>query len=352
MFLRIIKTGFALACLCLFAFIVWLAASLYNPRVFTPGQVIIEVEKGMGAGAVARRLEKRGIIGSWQAFLISYRLFYHPRMIRAGEYALTSPLRAREALDILIRGKVYLHSITIPEGLTAREIAPVLAPLLEGGQDAFLASVREVEAVRLFDREAVNLEGYLFPETYSFAKGISSAEAVGAMVGQFRSTFSEGWTERANSLRMSVRQVVTLASLIEKETSIAGEMRLISSVFHNRLRIGMKLDCDPTIIYALKEKGLYNGNLTKRDMSLDSPYNTYRHPGLPPGPICNPGRAALEAALFPAEEAYLYFVSRNDGSHYFSRSFVEHQNAVRRFQKKRQASGTGPIRRIESGRRF
>jgi UPF0755 protein len=129
--------------------------------------------------------------------------------------------------------------------------------------------------------------------------------------------------------------VVTLASLIEKETSVPEEMNLVSAVFHNRLRIGMKLDCDPTIIYALKEKGLYNGNLTKKDMALDSAYNTYRHPGLPPGPICNPGRGALEAALFPAEDAYLYFVSRNDGSHYFSRTFIEHQNAVRRFQKKR-----------------
>jgi peptidoglycan lytic transglycosylase G len=335
MFLRIIRTGFALACISLFAFLVWLASSLYHQRVFTPGQVIIEVEKGMGVGSVARLLEKKGIIGSRQAFLISYRLFYHPRVIRAGEYAMTSPLRTKEALNILIKGKVYLHSITIPEGLTAREIAPVLAPFLTGGQDAFLASVHDGKAARLFDPEAVDLEGYLFPETYSFAKGISAADAVGAMLGQFRSAFSDAWIERAKSLRMSVRQVVTLASLIEKEASVAGEMKLVSAVFHNRLGIGMKLDCDPTIIYALKEKGLFNGNLTKKDMSLDSPYNTYRFPGLPPGPICNPGRAALEAALFPAEEGYLYFVSRNDGSHYFSRSFIEHQNAVRRFQKKR-----------------
>jgi UPF0755 protein len=134
---------------------------------------------------------------------------------------------------------------------------------------------------------------------------------------------------------MSVRQIVILASLIEKESSVAEENRLVSSVFHNRLRIGMRLDCDPTIIYALKEKGLFDGNLTKKDMSLDSPYNTYRYPGLPPGPICNPGREAIEAALYPAEEPYLYFVSKNDGSHQFSRTFAEHQNAVRRYQKKR-----------------
>ncbi len=335
MFLKIIRNGFALACLILLALLVWLAASLYRPCAFTPGEMIVEVEKGMGVGDVARLLEKKGIIGSRQAYLISYRLFYQPRVIRAGEYALTSPLTAKEVLDILIKGKVYLHSLIVPEGLTAREIAPLLVPLLADGREAYLAAVREVELIRLLDVEADNLEGYLFPETYSFAKGISSTDAVEAMVGQFRAVFSDAWKERAGSLRLSVRKVVTLASLIEKETSVTEEMKLVSAVFHNRLRIGMKLDCDPTIIYALKEKGLYDGNLTKKDMALDSPYNTYRHAGLPPGPICNPGRAALEAALFPAEEAYLYFVSRNDGRHYFSRTFVEHQNAVRRFQLKR-----------------
>jgi len=335
MFLKIIRNGFVLACLILFALLVWLAASLYVPRAFTPGEVIVEVEKGMGVGGVARLLEKRGIIGSRQAFLTSYRLFYEPRVIRAGEYAMTSPLRTKEVLDILIKGKVYLHFLTVPEGLTAREIAPLLVPLLADGGDAFLAAVRDAEPVRPLDSEADNLEGYLFPETYSFAKGTSSADAVEAMVGQFRAVFGASWKERAESLRLSIREVVTLASLIEKETSVVDEMNLISAVFHNRLRIGMKLDCDPTIIYALKEKGLYDGNLTKKDMALDSPYNTYRHAGLPPGPICNPGRAALEAALFPAEEAYLYFVSRNDGRHHFSRTFKEHQNAVRQFQLKR-----------------
>jgi UPF0755 protein len=134
------------------------------------------------------------------------------------------------------------------------------------------------------------------------------------MVGQFRVALSAAWMERADSLRMSVRQIVTLASLIEKESSVPAEMKLVSAVFHNRLRIGMKLDCDPTIIYALKQKGAFTGNLTKKDMSLDSPYNTYRYPGLPPGPICNPGRDALGGS-FPGRRAHLYFVSRNDGSH-------------------------------------
>ena len=335
MFRKIVKTGLTLASIALLALFVWLATSLYRPRVFSPGEVFVEVEKGMGVNAVARLLEERGMIASRQSFIISYRLFYHPRKIRAGEYALTSPLKAKEVLDILVKGKVYLHRVTVPEGLTALEMAPLIAPYLDDGQEGFMAAFRNVGIIGAIDREADNLEGYLFPETYSFPKGISSPDAVGIMVGLFRATFSDAWAARTESLRMSVRQVVTLASLIEKESSVAEEKKLVSAVFHNRLRIGMKLDCDPTIIYALKQKGLFNGNLTKKDMSLDSVYNTYRYSGLPPGPICNPGRAALEAALYPAQEPYLYFVSRNDGSHYFSRTFAEHQNAVRRFQLKR-----------------
>ena len=335
MFRKIVRTGFALASIALLALFIWLAVSLYRPRAFTPEEVFVEVKRGMGTGAVARLLEGSGVIGSRHSFILCYRLFYYPRTIRAGEYALSSPLKAKEVLDLLVKGKVFLHTVTVPEGLTALEIAPLIVPFLADGEDGFMAAFYDGGVIGPMDREAENLEGYLFPETYSIPKGISSAEAVGAMVDQFRAAFSGAWPARAQSLGMSIRQVVTLASLIEKETSVAEEKNLVSAVFHNRLRIGMKLDCDPTIIYALKQKGLFDGNLTKKDMSLDSPYNTYRHPGLPPGPICNPGRAALEAALYPADEAYLYFVSRNDGRHHFSRTFAEHRNAVRLLQKRR-----------------
>lgn len=332
---KIIKTGFALASLVLFALFIWLVISLYRIREFDPGQVHVEVEKGMGTNAVARLLEERGIIGARLPFVVSYRLFFHPRKIKAGEYVLTSPLRAKEILGILVKGRVYLHSVTIPEGLTAREIAPLIAPLLADGEEGFIKTFRDSGPILSLDPEAENLEGYLFPETYSFPKSISSVDAVQAMIGQFRTVFNGAWAARPDSLRMSVRQIVTMASLIEKETSLSEEKRLVSAVFHNRLRIGMKLDCDPTIIYALKQKGLFNGNLTKRDLALDSPFNTYRYSGLPPGPICNPGKEALEAAIHPAPENYFYFVSRNDGNHHFSRTFAEHQNAVRRYQKKR-----------------
>jgi UPF0755 protein len=335
MFRKIIRTGFGVGSIALFGIFFWLAFSLYQLRPFDPEQVRVEVERGMGVDSVARMLEERGIIGARLPFVVSYRLFYYPRKVKAGEYLLTSPLRAKEILDILVKGRVYLHQVTVPEGLTAREMAPLLGPLLADGEEGFLEASLDAGPILSLDPEAENLEGYLFPETYSFPKNISSKEAVQAMVGQFRMVFDGLWSARADSLRMSVRQAVTLALLIEKETSLPAEKRLVSAVFHNRLRIGMKLDCDPTIIYALKQKGLFDGNLTKRDLTIDSPYNSYRFSGLPPGPICNPGEEALEAALHPAPEDYLYFVSRNDGSHHFSRSFAEHQNAVRRFQKRR-----------------
>lgn len=331
----IIRACFAVASLALFALVVWLVIFLYRPRAFDPEEVRVEVEKGMGAHAVARLLKERGIIGARLPFVITYRLFFYPQNIKAGEYVLGSPLRTKDIIGILVKGRVYLHTVTIPEGLTALEIGPLVAPLLADGMEGFANASLDPRPILSLDPEAVNLEGYLFPETYSFPKGITSADAVQAMVDEFRAAFVPVWAERGDSQRLNVRQAVTMASLIEKETSRADEKRLVSAVFHNRLRIGMKLDCDPTIIYVLKQQGLFNGNLRKKDMSLDSPYNTYRYAGLPPGPICNPGKEALEAALHPAQEKYLYFVSRNDGSHHFSETFAEHQSAVRRYQMRR-----------------
>ncbi|MBN2409653.1 MAG: endolytic transglycosylase MltG [Candidatus Aminicenantes bacterium] len=332
---KIIKSGFAVASVALFASLVWLSVSLYRPRSFDAAKARIEIEKGMGAGAVARLLKERGIIGARLPFIVSYRLFFHPQSIKAGEYVLTSPLPMKEILGLLVKGRVHLHPVTIPEGLTAREIAPLVASVLADGEDGFMTAVLDPGPILALDPAAENLEGYLFPETYSFPKNMSSSDAVQAMVGQFRTVFEGARAGRSDVPGMNVRQTVTMASLVEKETSLEEEKRLVSAVFHNRLRIGMKLDCDPTIIYALKQKGLFTGNLTKKDLALDSPYNTYKHAGLPPGPICNPGKKALEAALHPAPVESLYFVSRNDGSHHFSRTYAEHLNAVRRYQKRR-----------------
>ena len=335
MLLKVIKTGFALAVIVLFLVLVWLAVGLYPPRNLPSEKAFFNVEKGMGIGAVARALKERGLIRARLPFVISYRLFFYPQKIKAGEYSFSSPLRPKEILDMMVKGKVFLHVVTIPEGLTGQEIEPLVSPLLSDGEEGFQAAFQDCAVISSVDREAKNLEGYLFPETYSFPKGISSKEVTETMVAEFMAVFDETRRSRARALEMTVGKIVILASLIEKEAAVPEEKRLVSAVFHNRLRLGMKLDCDPTIIYVLKKEGKYEGNLRKKDMSLDSPYNTYLYAGLPPGPICNPGREALEAALYPAPEDYLYFVAKNDGSHHFSRTFTEHQNAVRFYQKNR-----------------
>jgi UPF0755 protein len=333
MLLKFIKTGLALAAVALLLSLAWLAAGFYSPRTLPSEKVFFEVERGTNISAVARKLKDRGLIRAGLPFVVGYRLFFYPQKIKAGEYVFSSPLRPKDILSLMVKGKVFLHAVTIPEGLTGREVMPLLLPLLSDGEEGFRAAFKDTRAVSFLDPEAETLEGYLYPETYLLARGIPAEEATGAMVSQFLSVFAEPWRSKAAALGMSVRDVVILASLIEKETSIPEEKSLVSAVFHNRLRLGMKLDCDPTIIYVLKQEGSYEGRLRKKDMSLDSPYNTYLHRGLPPGPICSAGREALEAALYPAPESYLYFVAGNDGSHHFSRTFTEHQNAVRRYQK-------------------
>jgi UPF0755 protein len=336
MLLRIVKTALSLALILVFGVILWVGVEFYRPLRLADGKAVVEVAKGMGARAVARVLTERGLIRSPIPFIASYRLFFHPRRIKAGEYEIAPPMREKDVLDMLVKGRVMLHSVTIPEGLTAGEVLPLVSPILGDGEAAFDSALRDTRPIAALDDRAADLEGYLFPETYAFPRGVPASEVIAAMVGEFESVFGEAWRSRARELRLTVRQTVILASLIEKETSVPEERALVSAVFHNRLRIGMKLDCDPTIIYALKLKGTYAGRLTRKDLSLASPYNTYLYGGLPPGPICSPGRDALQAALQPAPEPYLYFVAKNDGSHFFSRTLTEHAAAVRRYQKARQ----------------
>lgn len=331
--LRIIKRVLLLATVALFAFCVLFVLEFSSPQKISSEKVFFEVEKGKGIDAIAQDLKKKGLIRKKWPFLLGYQLFFYPQTLKAGEYVFSSPLWAKDILDAFVKGKVYFHPVTIPEGLTAKEISellPSLGFLPEGDiQEAF----SETEAISSWDRKAWNLEGYLYPETYHFAKGTSILEIFERMVVQFKAVFHEGWRRRAADLKLTIREVVTLASMIEKETSLSEEKRLVSAVFHNRLKLGMKLDCDPTIIYALKEKGLFEGRLRNKDLKFDSPYNTYLYSGLPPSPICNPGKESLEAALYPVKENYLYFVSKNDGSHHFSSTFSDHQIAVRKYQK-------------------
>ncbi len=311
----------------------YLSRVMNSPTPAQAGTGLI-IEKGQSPAGIARLLQTKGFLKGRIAFRLAYSFYYSPRFLRAGEYRFEPPVNPKKIMLQMIAGKILLHPVTIPEGLTLKEIARLLEEKAYPFEGSFPEACLKTELISDLDPKAANLEGYLFPETYHFPRGVEASEMVRAMVGQFRKNFGPEELARANRLKLTVREIVTLASLIEKETAREEEKPLISAVFHNRLRLGMKLDCDPTIIYALKLEGRFDGNLRLKDKSLASPYNTYLYRGLPPGPICNPGRSSLQAALYPAPVDYLYFVSRNDGSHVFNRSYQEHLRAVSRYQLK------------------
>jgi len=311
----------------------WLVRELTTPGGKGPGPVLVEIGKGRSARGVIKGLRDQGVVRGAFALGLAYRFFYSTERIKAGEYQFAPPLKPKDVLFQVFKGRIFLEPVTVPEGLTGRDIAELLRPGDDEGQAAFARAFRDVSLIADWDAQAEDLEGYLFPDTYHLPRRASEAELVAAMVAEFREVFDAGRRARSAELRMSVRDVVTLASLIEEETALAGERPLVSAVFHNRLRIGMKLDCDPTIVYALELAGKYSGRLLLRDLRFPSPYNTYLHAGLPPGPISNPGKPAIDAALQPASEPFLYFVAQGDGSHHFSRTLGEHLEAVRRYKE-------------------
>lgn len=297
------------------------------------------VEPGVNLDRVAQDLEEAQLLRHAWAFEALARWRGVAGQLRAGEYELSPHLTTSEILDRISEGRVRTYRVAIPEGLTAEEIAQRLEAAGLARAEAFLAAVHDRELVDTLEVEGESLEGYLFPETYQLARGLAAAEIARAMVAEFRAV----WTEiapKSEALGLSMIETVTLASIIEKETGAPEERPLIAAVFHNRLRRGMRLETDPTVIYGIPN---FDGNL-KRTHLEDSgnPYNTYRIRGLPPGPIANPGAEALRAAVEPADANYLFFVSRNDGTHHFSRSYAEHAAAVDRFQKKR---GKAPLPR-------
>jgi UPF0755 protein len=235
-------------------------------------------------------------------------------------------------IDLLARGEVYTRRLTFPEGLTIREMADIFEARGFGSRASFIEAAANNALIKDVDPDARDLEGYLFPETYALPRQIPAARVVAMMVDRFRATYTDEWRRRVEVDGLTTRNIVTLASLVEKETAQAEERPIVAGVYRNRLKIGMPLQADPTVVYAMQKAGTYNGNIRRDDLSLDSPYNTYRYPGLPPGPIASPGAAALAAAVQPADVRYLYFVSRNDGSHVFSETLAEHNRNVREFQ--------------------
>ncbi|MFO7980882.1 MAG: endolytic transglycosylase MltG [Candidatus Aminicenantes bacterium] len=329
---KILKAALVLLVVASLFFSSWFLWEYHHPRNIISPNTVFEIKKGSSASWIAQQLKKENIIKNKWPFLFAYKVFFTKENLIAGEYEFNPPISVKEVLKKIIKGEIKLHPITIPEGLNIWETAELLSQKYSVDNKKVLYNAQNTQLISSMDSEAQDLEGYLFPETYHIPKNTSEEELIENMVSQFKKTFNPQWRERTREMGMNIREVVTLASLIEEETSVPEEKSLVSSVFHNRLKLGMKLDCDPTIIYALKKKGEYQGRLRNKDLKLDSPYNTYLYKGLPPSPISNPGKESLKAALFPSKTDYLYFVSKNDGTHKFSSTFKEHQKAVIKYQ--------------------
>ncbi|MFH0727475.1 MAG: endolytic transglycosylase MltG [Pseudomonadota bacterium] len=289
----------------------------------------VVVAPGQGFSATTHRLAEGGIIENPLHFRIFARINGYDKQIKAGEYEVSASLSPARILEMLISGKVVLHRLTVPEGLTYHQIAGLAAGAGFFPAETFIRAAEDATLTRELGVTGTSFEGYLFPDTYYFPRGTTARDMIIAMANRFKNIFTPEWQERAAELKMSLHEVTTLASIIEKETGASVERPLISSVFHNRLKRGMRLETDPTVIYGITE---FNGNITREHLQADTPYNTYRITGLPPGPIANPGKEALYAALYPEETDYLFFVSKNNGTHQFSTSMAAHDEAVRKYQ--------------------
>jgi peptidoglycan lytic transglycosylase G len=318
----------------LFAFLVlialavggWLAWSLALP-VSPAGQKFVLLRPGSSTRRIAAELRASGIIRSENAFLV-WHYFHRKGSLKAGEYLFDQPATAVEVHGRLVRGDVYYHTVVIPEGYTVFDIARALEEAHLGSSEDFLKIAQsDISLIADLDPQARSLEGYLFPNTYQFTRTQSLQDMVASMVKGFRAVAQQ------IGLSSDVHKTVTMASIIEKETAVPEERPLVASVYYNRLARSIALDADPSVIYGELIAGKYEGALHHEDMKADSPYNTYRHAGLPPGPIGNPGKSSLEAAMHPANTDYYYFVSNGNGHHRFARSLEEHNKNVAAYRR-------------------
>jgi peptidoglycan lytic transglycosylase G len=305
---------------------------LMNPAKEGGTDQVFFVREGSNLKKVADQLHSRKIITGKGLFLLWARVMGYSRNIKAGEYRLNAGMTPLKILSILERGVIITHPVTIPEGFTIKQIGDLLGEKGLVHKDEFLALAGDPNIARGYGISGPGLEGYLYPDTYHFGRGLSSMSVIDVMVRRFKEVYAP-FREIAERSGMTMEKAVTLASIVEKETGLGKERPLIASVFLNRLNKRMRLESDPTVIYGLKD---FNGNLKRKHLTEHTPYNTYLIHGLPPGPIANPGQEAIKAVLFPAKSNYLYFVSKNDGSHYFSKTLSEHNRAVVIYQKKRR----------------
>ena len=307
---------------------------------YETAEQFVEIPSGASAAEIRRRLVDAGVVRDDLTARAALFWSRQAQRLKAGEYRFDRPVSASDVIAKIARGDVYTRRLTFPEGLTIREMSELFAARGFGAAADFVLAARNASLVADLDPGASDLEGYLFPDTYTLARTTSASQLVAAMVERFRSSVPD-MRRRAEERGSSVRQIVTLASLVEKETGKAEERPLVAAVYRNRIRLRMGMQADPTVVYALQKAGRYDGNIRRADLDFDSPYNTYKYPGLPPGPIAAPGRAAIEASLAPADVPYLYFVSRNDGSHVFAETLTQHnanvyEHQVLYFRKQRR----------------
>jgi UPF0755 protein len=293
------------------------------------GEALISVLPRQQLKTTAGILYRSGIISAPTYFYLYARGAGYDRRIQAGEYLFSSAMTPKQILEMMAGGKIYLYKITIPEGYNLKEIAAVFAGAGLVSESQLLHAAKDPQLCRNLKIEADSAEGYLFPDTYFFPKGVSAEKILSTMIQRFRQVFTSELAQQAEKAGLSIHQAVTLASIIEKETGTDSERALVSSVFHNRLKRRMRLESDPTVIYGIDH---FDGNITRRHLTTPTPYNTYTRQGLPPGPIASPGAKSLLAAVNPAQSDYLFFVSRQDKTHQFSRTWDEHLQAVSRYQ--------------------
>jgi len=333
---KIVKTLlslFLLAALSVLLFSMIFINYVESPVEYIERYIAVEIPPGASFGDVTDILHAKGLVRYKEAFYLLALLEEAPQRIKAGEYELSSSMSPGDILNTLLEGKVKGYRVPIPEGFTLRQIAARLAANSLADEKRFIECAYDEEFLSSLGIAGESTEGYLFPDTYVLSRSMGEERIIRFMVEQLRRKITFEMSERMSEIGLGMREVLTLASIIEKEGGPEEEKPQISAVFHNRLKRGMKLQSDPTVIYDIKD---FNGNITKRDLLRKTPYNTYRIKGLPPGPICSPGMDAIVAALYPAPVNYLYFVSRNNGTHHFSSNLVDHNKAVLKYQIKRK----------------
>ena len=336
----------------------WIYRQVIEPyRGYDEAEVFVDIPSGSGPARIGERLAAAGVVKDANMFRAGLLISGRARALKAGEYRFSAPMHVLDVIDKIARGDVYKRLLTFREGLTIAEMAQVFEQRGFGKAAEFEQAAANAPLVADLDPDARDLEGYLFPETYSLPRDTPASAVVAQMVAGFKNALTPEVRTAIAADGLTVRQLVTLASLVEKETGVGDERPLVAAVYRNRMRIRMPMQADPTVIFALQKAGKYTGNLTREHLrELDSPYNTYKYPGLPPGPIAAPGRASLHAAAAPADVDYLYFVSKNDGTHVFASTLEEHNRNVftwqvdyfrkqRELDRERGASSREPAKR-------